>query len=229
MSGMWGVAENVVELLAGLSTVAVAWFAWVQIRHMRGDSNERQRAAYASLYAEYLRLSALSDAWQDEDFLELSYSHALRPDDLLPPDWGTLIRLLGEVGSGTAALGGMAYEMITEGARRIRLINDLTERLQPNQAEADVRTLERQVKNGIKQAAETFEDAMRSAPSWLTTHPFTVVHPRSEIGRRVEAELMAAQKRTLGERHEARLGRVGRFMGRRLARVARWFDPASAP
>ena len=46
-----------------------------------------------------------------EDLLELPRSDAFDPDDLLPRDWGTVLRLLGEVSAGTAILAPMAYDM----------------------------------------------------------------------------------------------------------------------
>jgi hypothetical protein len=223
----WHLLERIVTSLAGLSTVAVGIFAWVQIRNQRMESKERQRAAFASLYAEYLRLSSISEAWQEEDLVELSQSNALHPEDVLPPDWGTLIRLLGEVSSATAALGAMAYETVGEAARRIRLLNHLTNHFSPPAIAGPARTLEAQIKDGLHGAASVFEDAMRSAPSWLSTHEITVVHPKSALGLKVAAALSEASLRTLGDRHEPRLGPVGAWLGRRLARAARWLNPAA--
>lgn len=222
----WPLLERVLTSLAGLSTVAVGIFAWVQIRNQRQESKERQRAAFASLYAEYLRLSSISEAWQEEDLVQLSQSNALHPEDVLPPDWGTLIKLLGEVSSATAALGAMAYETVGEAARRIRLLNHLTEHFSMPVIESPVRALEAQIKDGLHGAASVFEDAMRSAPSWLSTHQITVVHPKSELGLKVAEALRGASLRTLGERHEPRLGRVGAWLGQRLAKAARWLNPA---
>ncbi len=209
-----------------VATLVLAFFAAVQIWQVRKDSRERQRAAFASLYAEYFHLSALSDHWAGEDLLELARNDALQPEDMLPRDWGTMIRLLGEVGSATGALGGMAYDAVAVAATRARMLNHLVKSLPPPVVEKPARELEKQVKNGIKLAAEAFGDAMRSAPSWLTTHPLVVVDPQSELGRAVQRGMLAALPRIGGRRFEARLGPLGRWLGRLASNVALWWDPA---
>jgi hypothetical protein len=208
-----------------VATVVLTFFAGVQIWQVRKESRERQRAAYASLYAEYFHLSALSDSWANEDLLELARNDALRPEDMLPRDWGTMIRLLGEVGSATGALGGMAYDAVAEAATRVRMLIHLVNNYPPNPADAAGRVFEQQIKKGIKVAAETFEDAMHQAPAWLVTHPITIVDPKSEIGLKIQETMIEAQRRP-GRRRNARLGPVGRLLGRLASNVALWWDPA---
>jgi hypothetical protein len=207
------------------ATIVLAFFAAVQIWQARRESKERQRAAYASLYAEYFHLSSLSDSWADEDLVALARNDALRPEDMLPRDWGTLIRLLGEVGSETGALGGMAYDAVAETATRARTLIYLVKTFPSDTVEMKAREYEKQIKKGIQVAAETFEEAMHQAPSWLTTHPVTIRDPRSEIGRKVQQTMLDTQKRLGGRRSEPRLGPVGVWVGRGIARVALWFDP----
>ena len=214
----------IVNWVTPLATGVLALFAGVQIWQVRKESKDRQRAAFASLYAEYLHLSSLSAEWADEDLIELALSHALRSEDMLPRDWGTLIRLLGEVGSATGALGAMAYQTVAQASKRARVLVHLVTNLQVTGDAA--RELESEIKKGVSEAASVFEDAMRSAPAWLTTHPITFVDPQSELGLNVTGTLRTAQIRIRGRQRAARLGPVGKWLGRVSARSALWFDPA---
>ena len=215
---------QVVNWVTPLATGVLTFFAGVQIWQVRKESKDRQRAAFASLYAEYLHLSSLCAEWAEEDLIELALSDALRPEDMLPRDWGTLIRLLGEVGSATGALGAMAYQTVAEASKRARVLVHLVTHLHITGDAA--RVLERDIKKGIEEAANVFEDAMRSAPSWLTTHPITFVDPQSELGLNVTGTMRSTQMRIRGPLPEARLGSLGRWLGRVSARLALWFDPA---
>jgi hypothetical protein len=206
-----------------LATGVLTFFAGVQIWQVRKETKDRQRAAFASLYAEYLHLSSLSAEWAGEDLIELAMSDALRPEDMLPRDWGTLIRLLGEVGSATGALGAMAYQTVAEASKRARVLVHMVMNLHATGDAA--RELESQIKRGIAEAAEVFEDAMRSAPAWLTTHPITFVDPQSELGLNVTGTLRSTQMRIRGPLPEARLGPLGRFLGKACAKLALWLDP----
>jgi hypothetical protein len=207
-----------------LATGVLTFFAGVQIWQVRKESKDRQRAAFASLYAEYLHLSSLSAEWADEDLVELALSDALRPEDMLPRDWGTLIRLLGEVGSATGALGAMAYQTVAQASKRTRLLVNL---VADRHITGDpARRLESQIKAGIAEAASVFEDAMRSAPTWLRVRPVTFVDPHSELGLNVTGTMRSTQMRIRGPLREPRLGTFGRWLGNASAKLAVWLDPA---
>ena len=206
-----------------LATGVLTFFAGVQIWQVRKEIKERQRAAFASLYAAYLHLSSLSAEWADEDLVELAHGDALRPEDMLPRDWGTLIRLLGEVGSATGALGAMAYQTVAEASKRTRVLVHLVRNLHVTGDAA--RRLEAQIKEGIAEAAKVFEDAMRSAPAWLTSHPITFVEPHSTLGINVTGTMRSTQMRIRPPARPAPLGALGRLLGSASARLAVWFDP----
>ena len=207
-----------------LATTVLTFFAGVQIWQVRRQSKDRQEAAFASLYAEYLHLSSLSSDWEEEDLVELALSDALRPEDMLPRDWGTLIRLLGEVGSATGALGAMAYLTVAQASKRTRILVHLVKNLHITGDAA--RNLERQIKEGVAEAARVFEDAMRSAPAWLTSHPITFVDPQSELSLNVTGTMKSTALRVHRGRRESRLGAFGRWLARGSAKLAVWLDPA---
>jgi hypothetical protein len=214
---------RVVGWVADLAPAVLASFAGVQIWVVRRQSKDRQRAAFASLYAEYLHLSSLSAEWAEEDLVELALGDALRPEDMLPRDWGTLIRLLGEVGSATGALGAMAYLTVAQASKRTRMLVHLVKNLHVTGDSA--RNLEGQIKSDIAEATRVFEDAMRSAPRWLTTHPVAFVAPQSTLSIDVTGTMRTAQLRIRGPRREARLGSLGRWLGSVNAKLALWLDP----
>lgn len=117
----------------------------------------------------------------------------------------------------------MAYQTVAGASKRARLlVHVVTNRHQTGDA---ARELEREIKKGIADAASVFEDAMRSAPAWLTTHPIPFVEPHSEIGLNVTGTLRSTQMRIHGGRYKARWGRVGQLLGRVSARLALWLDP----
>lgn len=78
----------VINWVTPLATGVLTFFAGVQIWQVRKESKDRQRAAFASLYAEYLHLSSISAEWAEEDLVELALSDALRPEDMLPATGG---------------------------------------------------------------------------------------------------------------------------------------------
>jgi len=217
-------APTMLTWMTPLATGVLTFFAGVQIWQVRKESNDRQRAAFASLYAEFLHLSSLSAEWAEEDLVELAHGDALRPEDMLPRDWGTLIRLLGEVGSATGALGAMAYQTVAEASKRTRVLVHLVRNLHVTGDAA--RRLEAQIKEGIAEATRVFEDAMRSAPAWLTSHPITFVEPQSTLGINVTGTMRSTQMRIRGPMREARMGAFGKWLGGVSAELALWLDPA---
>jgi hypothetical protein len=92
----------------------------------------------------------------------------------------------------------MAYQTVAQASKRARVLVHLVTNLQVTGDAA--RELESEIKKGIAEAASVFEDAMRSAPSWLTTHPITFVDPQSDLGLNVTGTLRTAQIRIRGRR-----------------------------
>ncbi len=199
-------------------------FAAVQVGLKIHEGRERQRAAYAALYAEYWRLNALWLDWQKADLVELADHRVLYPDRLVPRDWGTLIRLLGEISTGTAALGGFAYALLSDAITNARYLTNVVE---GGEKGGGARALERECKDSLEQAVLCLNDAMKAAPSWLQKHEFTVVDPQSRIGRKLEKQLLEhAGRLIVRRRHEPRLGFVGKYVGRWLAAAGYWLNPA---
>lgn len=219
--------ETVVNSGAALAALAVAAFAGVQLRQQRQERRERRRAAFSSLYAESWRFMGLRESLKDEDLVVLARANAFDPDEFLPRDWGTVLRLVGEVSAGTAVLAGMAYDMVSEARRRGHMLIHLAH--QSPAAEAEARTFEQQVKNGIADANELMEDALRSAPHWVQTQLVTIVDPTTRVGKKVQEHLQAKQRRVVSRRQNPILGPLGRALGRVTARFARWLDPTACP
>ncbi len=187
-------APPLTDWLTGLATLALAFFGAVQLWEGRQERRDRKRAAYGALWADYLRVASLASSLAEEDLVQWVWERAIVPEDLLPRDWGTVVRLLGEIGPGTAALGATAYQTLTESAIRLRMLISSLERLRELVAappEAEVyRKLEAQVKNGLKVAAEVLDDAMRQPPRWLRQKKgIRIRDPHSEIGRELQRQL----------------------------------------
>jgi len=181
----------------------------------------------ASLYAEYFHLWARTESWRRESLIQVARAGALDPDELFPRDWGTLIRLLGEVSTGTAAMGAYAYVQITSAAMRAKLLVKLAQTRSMTIGGYTSEKLEEQIKKEVSEAADLFEDGLRCAPSWVLEHRFSVVDPRSTMGLKVQEQLREMRRRIHPRRHEPIVGPVGKLCGQQLARLAVWFDPAS--
>ena len=218
---------TVLNASAAIAAVAVSFFAGVQLWQQRQERRERRRAAFASLYGESLRLWGVGESLKDKDLVMLARADAFEADDFLPLDWGTVLRLTGEVSAGTAVLAAYAYEMVAEARRLGRLLIYLAHHSPA--AEEDAREFERQIKKTIKRASELMDDALRSAPHWIQAQPVTTVDLTSEVGKMVEKRLRDGYARIRSRRQTPILGPIGRVLGRTAARLALWLDPTAFP
>ena len=218
---------TVLNASAAIAAVAVSFFAGVQLWQQRQERRERRRAAFASLYGESLRLWGVGESLKTKDLVMLARADAFEADDFLPLDWGTVLRLTGEVSAGTAVLAAYAYEMVAEARRSSRLLIYLAHHSPA--AEEDAREFERQIKKTIKGASELMDDALRSAPHWLQAQPVTTVDLTSELGKMIEKRLRDGYERVRSRRQTPILGPVGRVLGRTAARLALWLDPTAFP
>jgi hypothetical protein len=206
-------------------------FAGVQVSMQLRDARDRRRTAYAALYAEYWRLTALEMDWSSENLVAAAQAGALYPDMLVPRDWGAMIRLLGEISSATGALGGFAYALVNNAVTSARHLLTLAANgqgmLGAAGVMAEMQKQEKDCKLALQDAVATLEDALRAAPSWLGEHEVTLVDPRSKAGKVLEKHFQELKGRVGSRRHERRLGLVGKYLGRWLTGAGRWFDPAA--
>ena len=187
---------TIAEQLTGWATLALAFFAAVQLWEGWQERRDRKRTAFGALFTDYLRVSSLADALAKEDLVAWAWERAISPDDLLPPNRSTIAGLLGELGPGTAALGAMAYQTLFESAIRLRMLVNGLEPLREKMAKPPeqpvFRTLESQVKNGLKVASEVLDDAMRQPPRWLRLKKkIKIRDPHSELGKELQRQLAA--------------------------------------
>lgn len=215
---IWAFAKPLLEL-------ALVIFAATQLYLHRARERERQRVAYTALYAEYWRIVALHLELKDEDLVTRARVGGFDPGLLRPQDWGTIIQLMGEVSSTTAAFGGYAYARLNYAVGKgYALVNVARDVAGDNPA---ARKLEGDCKRGLHEAVDLFEDAFKGAPTWLGRHEFSVVDATSPLGQRVQEMLLTERTKLRGSRHEPRLGFVGKHLGNWLARIARWFNPGA--
>ncbi len=217
----WG---SIGEVLRTIGEFGLLVFAVAQVALQVSERRDRLRSAFAALYAEYWRLQALEIEWKKADLVAYATDEVLYPDVLVPRDWGTLIRLLGEISSATAALGGFAYASLNNAVTDARRILNL---VRGGATGTGLRNLETECKDSLEQAVMCLNDAMRAAPSWLQRHEITVADPESRMGKALERRLLEGAGRLIdpAARHEPRLGVVGKYVGRWLAAAGYWLNP----
>jgi hypothetical protein len=192
--------KTILDSAAAIAAVAVAIFALVQLWIDWRERRDRRRVAFASLYADYLRVSALAESLAQEDLVACAWHRTRSPDDLTPTDWAIVVRSLAEIGIVTAALGAMAYQGLRETALRYRMLVNGLEPLratvsEPPEQEA-FRRLESQVKKGLASAAATLDDAIRQPPRWVRDlSAFDIRDPQSKVGNELKKRLGGAKRR----------------------------------
>ncbi len=170
-------------ILAGLSTLAVAFFAAVQLWQARRARLAREKGAYRTLLFEQFRIWRVCVMLESEDLVALA-SHDLLPmEDLGPGDAASIYTALAQTNAGTTALAALAYQFLAEVKQQARGLRASVQA--GTSAEADRRKAEAAIKSGLKEAEEILEDALAAAPLHVLTHQFTVRSPRSTMGKRV--------------------------------------------
>jgi hypothetical protein len=118
----------VVGVVTASATIVLALYAKQQLDEAARDRESRRQAAIDTLFAEASRILRLSARWSQLDLVELAHKNQLAIDDLLPPDWGLIMTLLGQVGAETALLGGVAYGKLNDAVLHARDLQQAVDR-----------------------------------------------------------------------------------------------------
>ena len=177
------ISEHLITIstaVTGVATVVLAWYGRVQIREGQRERASRRGAAFDTLVAEASRLMRLSARWSQLDPIVLARKGQLVPDDLLPPDWGLIVSLLGQIGPETALLGSVAYGRLNDavmhardlvyavGNRDRHLAQQVAHGLDSRTAESkwaeEAATVIAAIRGYLNEAAEGLWDAMLAGP-----------------------------------------------------------------
>jgi hypothetical protein len=217
----WEQASTIVQ--AG-SAVVVAWFAGQQIYIHRRDRRERLRTAFAVIFAEFWRLSSIHATWDHYGPTELACQGALVPDDLLPREWTSIVKMLGEVSSDTAMGGAIAYQGVGDAALFAR---QLVYRVDRDPADSKIAELDKDIRRHLSDAVDLYADALRSAPPWLKDHPVGLSDPISRMGKVIQRGIVNDKVALMQPRlHRRRFGKSGTWSAGILTRLAAWLDPS---
>lgn len=226
--------KGYVDLANALTTVVLAVFAFVQLVTIAVDRRDRIRTAYASARIEFWRLWSVSETWRQLDLEEAAEIGFFEPRRILPPDWGGVLSVCGQLGTLPARLIGIAYGYASLAAERavvlVRLVEERSR--QVDSATSDIEKAAIKVKFAppiseqlskarkfAHQAAETFEDSFGSMPRWLKRERVDLSGLSSEFAVQVRER---ASKRLV---QNPPLGVIGRVVGRCLRACASWLDP----
>ena len=112
-------------LTIGLLLFAAAQ-VWVQYRNEETRTAERQFAANEAMdrafhiaWAEHFRLEGLAGHLGRADLIELAVLGVLKPEDVLPRDWGKITEALSSLSREAGYLGGVAITMAFDIERQI--------------------------------------------------------------------------------------------------------------
>jgi hypothetical protein len=194
----WLERHSILDAINAFGTVALVFFALVQIWRTEVERRERIRAAVGGFWIEYFRLWRVSNSWEERDLTSDLYAGLFDPDEILPPDWGALLPLIGALGALPARLGGLAYAYAADAASEARLARRYAQSIQ-ELSQSDQRTelaikhhdrlyatmqeaIER-AQRKARLAADSLEDAISAAPRWSTKTRFEPELLRSGPGR----------------------------------------------
>ena len=185
--------DSLSTTLSAYSTVAVAIFAVAHFMMMHADRRQRLRAAHQILWTEWNRLFTIVDRLKAEDLVKMADYKMLDPQELTPPDWGHLGSGLSLIGHGAAKLAGSAFSVLAGARRNCTLLITMTTEApldeRSNEQSSLLEDLERRTKDALTEVVLLLEDAMALAPRWHRRERFSLGDPKSELGRRLIAEL----------------------------------------
>jgi len=217
----------VLSAINALMTVSLVLFAAVQIWRTEVERRERTRSAVGSFWVEYFRLWRVSNAWAEVDFNDPTQLELFDPEEVLPPEWGAVLPLLGSLGAFSARLGGLAYAYAADAAAAARRASHLAKSLQSVETKgyshshlpSRVKLLQDQLAASLAEArlksrlaVDTIEDALAAAPRWATRSQVDPAVIKSEPGRKLVERV---------EKRRASLPRWRRILGRVLPSLVR--------
>jgi hypothetical protein len=230
----WLQGQGILDAINSLTTVVLASFAAVQLLQVRLDRRERLRIAYAAAWIEYWRLWTISENWKQTDLVEGASRGLYLPDHIRPSDWGSVLAIIGQLGQLPARFVGSAYAMAGTAADSGALLLRMTEQFSSKLVKATtpeekqlvrdkftdlLKERERLTKEAARQAADTFEDALKAVPKWLKTERVDLTGLSSPMAERLRVEVAKMKPRS------APLGRPGRWLGEPFRRIGAWLDP----
>ncbi len=202
----WLKNTGTLDFINALMTVSISGFALVQLMVSARDRRSRMRTALGAFWVEYWRVWTVSERWRKEDLEYLDRAGLFNPDEILPPDWGVVLPLLGELGPMPARLGGLAYSLAAHAAEHGRAFQRLkdTEKIlaKQNASAEDFRKLSQlradaagHARTKARLAADTFEDALACVPRWAKVMKFDPDLLKSEPGRKLAAQILERNAR----------------------------------
>ncbi len=207
------------EVWEGLKVVAefgLLVFAGTQVWLQGRDRRDRQRTALAVVFADRSRLQTRLLDWEREDLVAAARAGKFFYDGIAPPDWGVVVRSLGELGPEAAALGSVAYALLNQAIRSARLLAETNGQGVPGASGTD---LEKNCKEVLGEVLKTLDDALGSVPAGISQTQFTLTKPVSMAGQHI-AEALARRRQA-----QAATGFWATRTGRVLSALGRLFPP----
>ncbi len=191
-----------------------------KVERAKDEAAERRRLereddiAYQTCYAEHFRLWSLGKRYRGSDLIELSLAGLLRPEDLLPRDWGLITQMLGRLSAEAGYLGATAMSLAHDGAASVATFNatikkladtsgsvDLTSRLKyvrdtPGSGlGSELAKYEEKIRKSVEETALLLWDAICHSASGKRVRTLDFKDDlASEIGKKLVAELVERGK-----------------------------------
>lgn len=207
----WLEDARILSAVNALFTLALVLFAGLQLWRAEMERRERIRAAVGAFWVEYFRLWRVSVAWTDPKLDLLIHAGVFDPQEVLPPDWGATIPLLGAMGAVPARLGGLAYAYAAESSAQAKLAVRCAAALADHDRDSRGTPVENYRRDELNRAfekvladaklkaklsADTLEDALANAPAWATRMQVDISRMSSGPGRALVERIQARAKAT---------------------------------
>jgi hypothetical protein len=193
----------VFDAINASTTVVLAAFAFVELWASRSQRRENLKAAHGAVWVEYWRVWTVSENWRREDLENLVRLGIFDPEEILTPDYGALLPLLGALGQLPARLGGAAFAIAANGATQGRLLRRLVEERDAQWSEGagtkaeeiqkkfakPIADAQRAARKNAREAATILEDALEAVPGWLKVMQIDLSVAKSNFGKRTHEQL----------------------------------------
>jgi hypothetical protein len=181
-------------------TIGLVIFAGIQVglqarverqrkAERRADQDEALDRAFQYVWAEHFRLEGLADELDRRDLIEMAFLGILRPEEVLPGDWGKLTEAMATLSREAGFLGGMAVGLCHDVERSIRILVTSIDSFETH-GPTEVSALERVqwLRHQYGKDVAPWEAAVRKGVRELSTLLWDVArhNPRVSVDRRLE-------------------------------------------
>lgn len=196
----WTAIGNVALTVGLLAFAGMQWWVTKTTEDSRKNErtadeaeNQRQRDRQADLdfqtvWAEHFRLESLAKSWANEDLVLLAALGVLRGEHLLPRDWPTVARAIGQLSVESGYLGSVALTLAHDLERQAALLSNLVGLCARQHPTRSAEQVAEQVRDQYDPIITPVETGLRQGARELALLMWDVANhsPRSNVQREMQ-------------------------------------------